>query len=394
MTRVARSVVLVTPNVTVDGGVASHVITSAGLLAAHGAEVTILASDEAGVGVRVVRIAGLTSTGIDDRHIIEFDDTLRSIEPSIVHFHNLDSATLVRSARAVAAVAVSAHGYSGCGPGTYFFSPGHECNRAHGPGCLPNMLLRGCGQTRSPLRMAKVYSYPPRRLDALRLADGAIAYSRAIARHLQRNEVPRVSVVRLATHSVAPSPDPGRRSVLFVGRVVPLKGLMTLVRAMARIEGELEVCGAGWGLEAVRAATRRFSIEDRVRFSGWVAGQDLDQAYRRARVVVVPSHWPEPFGLVGLEAMARGRPVIGSATGGIPDWLEHGRTGLLVAPGDVAELASALAALLDDPDRCSEMGQAGRATTLARFSGDEHVRTLHNAYDVARQHWLSDEGRF
>jgi glycosyltransferase involved in cell wall biosynthesis len=173
---------------------------------------------------------------------------------------------------------------------------------------------------------------------------------------------------------------------LFVGRVTPVKGISPLLEALARIEGRLEICGTGWGIAAARSETKRLGLQGRVTFAGWVAPQELDAAYRRARIVVVPSLWPEPFGLVGIEAMAHRRPVIGSATGGIPDWLVDGQTGLLVSPGDVPGLAAAMSALLQDPALCARMGLAGQAHAMAQFSEAAHVQALRSTYAAALDH--------
>jgi glycosyltransferase involved in cell wall biosynthesis len=106
-----------------------------------------------------------------------------------------------------------------------------------------------------------------------------------------------------------------------------------------------------------------------------------------ASVVVVPSLWPEPFGLVGIEALAAGRPAVGSSTGGIGDWLEHGVSGLCVAPGDAPALARALNELLADPDRQRVMGIAGREAVAQRFSPDRHLAALLEGYRAARSTW-------
>jgi glycosyltransferase involved in cell wall biosynthesis len=95
--------------------------------------------------------------------------------------------------------------------------------------------------------------------------------------------------------------------------------------------------------------------------------------------------WPEPFGLVGIEGFAAGRPAVASATGGTADWLQDGVSGLLVRPGDAGALARALNELLDDPERQREMGEAGRAHVDANFSPDRHLSVLLDAYRAARE---------
>jgi len=103
----------------------------------------------------------------------------------------------------------------------------------------------------------------------------------------------------------------------------------------------------------------------------------------------LPSLWPEPFGLIGIEALAAGRPVIASATGGVIDWLTDRVNGLLVRPGDAPALAKALDELLGDPARQQAMGAAGREMVADRFSPERHIAALLDAYGVARAAWES-----
>jgi len=106
----------------------------------------------------------------------------------------------------------------------------------------------------------------------------------------------------------------------------------------------------------------------------------------------MPSLWPEPFGLVGIEAGASGRPVVASSTGGVGDWLRDGVNGVLVEPGDARALARALNELLADPGRRRELGTAARETVAARFTPERHVAALREAYRTARAHWLAARG--
>ena len=100
--------------------------------------------------------------------------------------------------------------------------------------------------------------------------------------------------------------------------------------------------------------------------------EELAREFAEAAVVAVPSLWPEPFGLVGIEGFAAGRPAVGSATGGIPEWLEHGVSGLTVPAGKVRPLADALGQLLDDEPRRRAMGEAGREIVASRYSLASH----------------------
>lgn len=206
-----------------------------------------------------------------------------------------------------------------------------------------------------------------------------IALTRLEAAYLERLGVPRDRLRVLPNgidleefRGVAPSPPhPGLR-LLFVGRVYPRqKGLDTLVDALARLPpslgAELRVVGEDWGARAgLEARARRLGVLDRITFTGRVPRAELLTEYGRSDLVVVPSRF-EPFGIVLLEAMAAGRPVVASRTGGIPEVVEEDRTARLVSPGDPVELSEALTALGEDPGRARALGEAGRERVV-RFS--------------------------
>lgn len=381
------SVLIVTPRWTRDGGVATHVIASAAALARNGVAVRVLAArvedQEPLPGVEVVHGPQLFDHAATPA--ARFGEALGA-DPGAIHLHQFDDPTAVAEMRRTAPVVVSAHGYPACTSGLHYFRPGHECGRPHGPGCVPNLL--GCAHTSDPRRLPASYRHAGRSLATLQRADLAISYSTAVDRHLAANGIERREIVPLFS-TMEPHEDPGgqRRRVVFAGRIVLPKGIRVLIRAMREVDGELIVCGDGWRLGQMRSLSARLGIEQRVAFRGWLGPAELARELAGASVVAVPSVWPEPFGLVGLEAFAAGRPVVASNTGGIPDWLEHGVNGLLVEPGDERGLARALAELLDDPARQRALGAAGRERTAGSFSSQRHVESLLGAYRRARTNW-------
>jgi glycosyltransferase involved in cell wall biosynthesis len=336
-------------------------------------------------GIRTVLVAGLGEPrpGLDSVRALATACDERGVD--VVHLHNVTPAPFVTALRPSAAVVVSAHGYSCCTPETYYFSPGQECRRPHGPGCVANMLLRGCAHTKDPRGIPARYRDTSRRRRGLGQADAVVGYSTAMVRHLERNGLPNVHHVRLFSEApLDPSPLPSAPRLLFVGRVVAAKGLDVLLRAMTAVDAELDVHGDGWWLPEGRKLAQRLGVHGRVRFHGWSSPDALRAAYREARAVVVPSLWPEPFGLVGLEAMSYGRPVVGSATGGIVDWLRDGETGLAVRPGDHEALAAALATILRPDGNAERLAQAGVELVGGHFSPDDHVADLRSVYAHAR----------
>ncbi len=388
-TSMPRSVLIVMPRWARDGGVGAHLMRSAAALAEAGVRVSVLVarveSDERFAGVELHHSPMLYKT---DAMAARFDQALAD-EPEVVHLNQLEDPDVLAYLRQQAAVVVSAHGYLACASGVHYFRAGEGCRRAHGPGCVGNLLLRGCAHRWN------VTSYPAdlrragRELQVLHEADAAIAYSHAMDAHLSAAGVERRRVVPYFPTLEAAGGAGGerRRRILFAGRLVPSKGGETLLRAIANLDAELVVCGEGVQAPKLRALAGRLGITRRVDFRGWLGPEELAREFAQAAVVAVPSLWPEPFGLVGIEGFAAGRPAVGSATGGIPEWLEHGVSGLTVPAGRVGPLADALGGLLDDEPRRRTMGEAGRQTVATRYSLASHVAAVGDAYAAARARW-------
>ncbi len=370
----------------------AHIEASATVLSERGVRVSVVAarieSEERIPGVEVHHSPQLFKT--EQPMVARFGESLSS-KPSLVHLNQLDEPEVVEFLQRDygAPVVISAHGYLACTSGVHYFRPGQECTRAHGPGCIPN--LPRCAHTRDPRGLPASYRQAGRALAALRGADLAVSYSSAVDRHLEINSVARRRLVPYCptVSATSASGHAERRRVVCAGRVVTPKGVSTLLRAAQSVEAEFVICGDGWQLPAMRRLVQRLGVQERVTFTGWLAPDALAQQLAEASIVVVPSWWPEPFGLVGIEAFAAGRPVVASATGGIGDWLDDGVSGLMVPAGDVGALARALNELLDDPARQAAMGAAGRAATAQRFSTEHHATAILGAYGAARDHWES-----
>lgn len=169
-----------------------------------------------------------------------------------------------------------------------------------------------------------------------------------------------------------PGLEPDSRIVLATRRFDPKNGLLFLVRSMPSIlascpRARLVFAGDGEQLSEVRAACDELGIAGKVVFLGNVPRGELPRLYRRAEVCVLPS-LQEATSISGLEAMATARPLVGTRIGGIPELIDHGRTGLLVEPRDPASLAEAVIRLLKNPSRAAEMGAAAQQKVLREFS--------------------------
>jgi glycosyltransferase involved in cell wall biosynthesis len=190
------------------------------------------------------------------------------------------------------------------------------------------------------------------------------------------------------TASVTPG-DAAVRTVVWCGRLQRWKGAHVFLHAAVRVHESRPatrfavVGGTLFGLDReyadeLRAFVRRRALDDAVRFTGHLADPWPELA--RADLVVHSAIRPEPFGLVIVEAMLAGKPVVAAAGGGPAEIVDPGVTGLLVTPGDADALAGALLALLTDDQRRAEMGRAGRARARTLFGAETMARRFEALY--------------
>ncbi|MFL6020014.1 MAG: glycosyltransferase family 4 protein [Gaiellaceae bacterium] len=206
------------------------------------------------------------------------------------------------------------------------------------------------------------------------LAHMHIAISRGLARYLEEVEGFDGASFEIVHYGIEPDGEPsayrgGVPRLLCVGRLIPIKGHIVLLRAVAEARRrvpalQLDIAGRGPLEPALRALAKELELEDAVRFRGHVA--PVQRAIEEAAIVVVPS-MGEGFGMVALEAMERGRPVIAAEIGGLGELVEDGVTGSLVPAGEAAPLADAIVRLASDLPRAAEMGLAGRRRALDQF---------------------------
>ena len=171
--------------------------------------------------------------------------------------------------------------------------------------------------------------------------------------------------------------------VLFVGRITDQKGIFHLLEAVPKLPPDVQVvlCASAPDTPEIEARLRRAVAEHpNVRWiDEMVPVEEVIELYSHAAVFVCPSVY-EPFGLINLEAMACGVPVVASAVGGILEVVEDGRTGLLVPPARPDELADAIRRVLDDRDLARAFGEAGRRRVEERFSWNSVAERTRKVY--------------
>ncbi|MFC8671930.1 glycosyltransferase [Streptomyces griseorubiginosus] len=321
----------------------------------------------------------------------ELADRLRAERPDVVHVHNvfplLSPAVLAACADAGVPAVATLHNYTQiCPPGT-LQRDGRPCTECVGSTPLP-AVRHGC------YRGSRLATVPL----AVSLSANRKRWWSGVERFLCISGAQRDVLVnagmpaeRLAVkHNFVPDPDARRTDtgehVLYLGRLAEAKGVRLLMAAWDEI-----AAGGGVGVPLVIAGTGPLEAE----VSAWAAGRDdvrwvglLDtaecqKAIARSVAVVAPSTWLEAFGLVVVEAMAAGVPVVAAGHGAFVELVEDGVTGLLHRPGESASLASGIRRIAAEPDRNREMGRAARRRYEQGFSPAVGLDRLVEEYRTA-----------
>jgi phosphatidylinositol alpha-1,6-mannosyltransferase len=243
------------------------------------------------------------------------------------------------------------------------------------------------------------------RTHVLQAADGLFPVSHFTAGLLLNFDLPaeRITVVHNGTdpayfhpmNTQASRDDLGLdhgKIILTISRLVRRKGIDTVLRALARIAPDHPdvhylIGGSGPDRDRLETLTRSLNLTDQVHFLGALPREALRHYYNACDVFVMPSREDRPyvegFGIAFLEANACGKPVIGARSGGIPDAVLDGKTGLLVEPDDEAALADALLRLLTDASLAAWLGQNGRRRVETEASWDHVADQLYQA--IARR---------
>ncbi|MFI5942728.1 glycosyltransferase [Streptomyces uncialis] len=321
----------------------------------------------------------------------ELATRLRAERPDVVHIHNvfplLSPAVLAACADAGVPAVATLHNYTQvCPPGT-LQRDGRPCTECVGSTPLP-AVRHGCYRDSRLATVPLAVSLAVNRRRWWSGVERFFCISAAQRDVLVRSGMPSE---RLAVkHNFVPDPDDRRAGsgehLLYLGRLAETKGVRLLMAAWDEITADggvgvpLVIAGAG-PLE--REVTAWAAGRDDVRFAGLYDPARCRRAIARSVAVVAPSTWLEAFGLVVVEAMAAGVPVVAAGHGAFVELVEDGVTGLLHQPNDPASLASRLRRITAEPDRNREMGRAARRRYEQDFSPAVGLERLVEGYRSA-----------
>jgi len=350
---------------------------------------------------------------------------LRKWQPDVIYSHSLIDPSLEAKVIRIAPAVLFAHAYYGtCISGSKTFKTPvmTPCNRRFGWQCLMHYYPHRCGGL-SPVSMVREYRRQAARLELLSAYTTILTHSAHMRDEYQKHGFEPEKVVnlsyyahsgsegvsldgdRLAAEGLLVPPGeavdkpearpPAHWRLLFLGRMDVLKGGHLLIEALPRVAAALNrpVCvtfaGDGpkredWQRRAERAKAGHPGLS--IEFVGWVTGALRESLWDDCDLLVVPSVWPEPFGLVGPEAGLHSVPVVAYSVGGISEWLKDGFNGYLASgsPPSAVGLAEAIVKALCDPMTHRRMC-LGAKTMAQKFNLENHLVGLLNVLNKAAQ---------
>lgn len=317
------------------------------------------------------------------------EDLIERTQPELVHIHGFihEMSTSILPALKAAGLPVvqTLHDYKPACPNTTFVSNDRICEACKG-GRYYNMTRQRCKRgslSASMLATAEMYFH-----DIFRLYQPNIDHFIAPSRFMREKMIEHGINTPIDAIPNFINPDSFRavyesdNHFVFAGRLVRVKGIMTLLEAMRHVGGDavLKIAGAGELEPEMRQFVAAHNLTN-VQFLGHLGTDELANLVQRAIFTVVPSEWYENYSMTVIESLACGTPVIGADIGGIPEQVRDGWNGHLFAPGDAAGLAAKIQHLVDNRDTAIEMGRRGREQVETINGPEPHYDQTMQVYE-------------
>ena len=315
---------------------------------------------------------------------------LEQSRPDAVHVHQTHNVGVIQACMERVPTMLHGHDYRYLCPASTFYQRRSQsiCGRVAGPACFAVTVTRHCLTPRP--RYALPYYHRVRWMSRQRaqfahvVAPSAGCRERFLAAGFEAEQVTTLPYFCPIAPRAQPRPQPARETLLYIGRAGANKGYRYFVEALGRLSEQVRGVMVGNFSEAERAAVRALAAEagcaQRLELRPWLGREGIAAAFAEASVFVFPSIWPETLGIVGLEALATGVPVVASDVGGVREWLHDGKTGYLVPPKSPAALAARARELIADHALNQRMGEEGIALIRERFGMEHHVSRLEALY--------------
>ncbi|MDA7617988.1 glycosyltransferase family 4 protein [Verrucomicrobia bacterium] len=315
---------------------------------------------------------------------------IQNHKPDLIHLHGLWNLGVIRACLNAKPCVMTTHDYRWLCPDSKFYWKKNEapCPQRGGWQCAITTLKQHC-LTRRPylalqhIKRIRDFSHIMPSIKAL------IAPSQYAQKRIQQIGYPDQSNHLLPYFCSfspydQPRPTPSKKQIGYIGRIAPYKGYQDFLRALSLLPEDVNGLMVGdtdgaKGVSIVKLA-QDLGCENKLRLKPWASREEIQGLLNELSVLVFPSIWPETLGIIGLEAMACGVPVVGCKVGGVPDWLHHAVNGFLCAPKNPEKLATAIQQLLNDPVCMQNHGKNGIELIKQQFLPETHLQKLEDIY--------------
>ena len=382
---------MVTEGIERAGGAEEYLSDVVSGLRREGDEVSVLfGRDPAKESEAIEQLSegGVLVEGLDRARSIR---EMRRISPDVINFQGVPDPELLEESVRIAPRTVFLHNHESYCPGNskYFFVSGKVCDLPVSLFCGLNAFSQNC-MSRRPFKMVSAIRGRWQSLKALSRIKKIMCNSQHVKQNLLLNGFSGEKIVvnhlfpRIYAEEAFVGEEEGTDPpiILFVGRLFKEKGVDHFLRALAgvKLSYQAVVVGEGWERVVLERLAAELGIGEKVEFKGFVRREEVARLYRSACLLVMPSLWGEPFGLVGVEALSLGLPVVAYGVGGIPEWLESGKSGFLVEAGRIDLLSENIGRLVRDQALAKQLGQAGKKIVAERFTLRQHLENLRKVY--------------
>jgi glycosyltransferase involved in cell wall biosynthesis len=312
-------------------------------------------------------------------------------DQTLFHVHSISEPSILRQLFKIAPVVRHMHEPRMLcpGQGKFWATSEKACTKPFGAHCLLHAYTERCCN-RHPKRLFRQFQNTRFEINeaakqyAALISNSSYIEDEALAVGLPQN---KLTVIPYFT-DITPEPDWDAVPdpvITFAGRLSRTKGVHYLLDAFSQVikeipQAKLEILGSGHDEQIFRRQVDQLRLGDAVRFHGWVDKATIDAHLTQAAVVAFPSIYPEAFGISGIEAMMRGKPVVAFDVGGVTDWLQHQKTGYAVPVKDSDAFARGLLRILSNQELRTAMGRSARASSRELFNPSAHFSKLHKLY--------------
>ena len=380
--------------VSQKGGVEAYLRSLVPLLEKEGLTQYFAYGEGEGDDVKnAIQIPGIRSTVFRENIEAEklVSGVLDNVSPDVVHVHNIKNIGVLNALVKYGKCVFTTHDYRlVCPASTFFYKRSKEmCTKVSGLGCFTTTLSKHCMTPRP--RYARYFYDRVRwfkknyRNGIELIAPSQGAKTRFVEAGCREESITVLPYFCPLKPLEEPRPVPESPRITFMGRIAPSKGYGFFVEALGllpeNVSGVMVGSFSAESEKRVKNLARKYGCLDRLELKGWASREEVVQIIDQTSVFVFPSIWPETLGIVGIEALSRGVPVVASDIGGVREWLVDGFNGFLAEPGHASQISEGVKKIIASHQNTMEFGRNGIKHVNTKFLPELHIRQLLAIYE-------------